>query len=87
VSAHPANAVATWLWKSTEDIRQIVEFATARDLREVYLAIPLDGVDARAAALAAALRANGIAVSPRHHRPRCAPMRFGHRAGLPQHGR
>jgi hypothetical protein len=63
VSAHPANAVATWLWKSTEDIRQIVEFATARDLDEVYLAIPLNGVDDHAAALAAALRANGIAVS------------------------
>jgi hypothetical protein len=63
VSAHSANAVASWLWKSTEDIRQIVEFATARILREVYLAIPLDGVDDRAAALAAALRANGIAVS------------------------
>jgi hypothetical protein len=60
VSAHPAIAVATWLWKSTEDIRQIVEFATARNLREVYLAIPLDGVDDRAAALAAALRANGL---------------------------
>ena len=63
MSAHPAEAVATWLWKSTEDIRQIVEFATARNLREVYLAIPLDGVDDRAAALGAALRANGIAVS------------------------
>lgn len=63
MSAHPAKAVATWLWQSTEDVRHIVDFATARDLREVYLAIPLDGVDGRAAALVGALRANGIAVS------------------------
>ena len=63
MGAHPAEPVATWLWQATEDIREIVAFVTARKLREVYLAVPLGGVDDRIAALAAALRANGIAVS------------------------
>ena len=55
--------VATWLWQATEDVRETVSIVTARKLREVYLAVPLGGVDDRTAALAAALRANGIAVS------------------------
>ncbi|HEX7426595.1 MAG TPA: hypothetical protein VF328_06385, partial [Mycobacterium sp.] len=57
------GTVATWLWQATEDIREIVAFVTARRLREVYLAVPLSGVDDHIDALAVALRANGIAVS------------------------
>ncbi len=64
MGAHPAETVATWLWRATEDIRQIVDFVTARRLREVYLAVPLGGVDDRIDALAVALRANGIAMPP-----------------------
>ena len=63
MGAHPAEAVATWLWQATEDIRETVAFATARNLREVYLAVPPGGADDGIAALAVALRANGIAVS------------------------
>lgn len=47
----------------TADTREIVAFATARHLREVYVAVPLSGVDDDVASLTAALRANGIAVS------------------------
>ncbi len=63
MGAHPAEAVATWLWQASGDAGDIVAFATTRELREVYLAVPPDGVDDSIAALAAALRANGIAVS------------------------
>ncbi len=63
MGAHPAEPVATWLWRVTEDVREIVAVVTERKLREVYLAVPLSGVDDRIAALAVALRANGIAVS------------------------
>jgi hypothetical protein len=47
----------------TADTGGIVAFATARHLREVYVAVPLSGVDDDVASLTAALRANGIAVS------------------------
>ena len=47
----------------TADTREIVAFAAARHLREVYVAVPLSGVDDDVASLTAALRANGIAVS------------------------
>jgi hypothetical protein len=63
VSADPARTVATWLWQATADIREIVAFVTARRLREVYVAVPLTGVDDHVASLTAALRAKGIAVS------------------------
>lgn len=62
VNADPADAVATWLWQAT-DISDVVAFVTARGLREVYVAVPLRGVDDHTAALTVALRANGIAVS------------------------
>ena len=58
-----AAPIATWLWQSTADIREIVAFATTRKLREVYVAVPLSGVDDDVASLTTALRANGIAVS------------------------
>ncbi len=63
MGAHNAEPVATWLWRTTEDVRETVAVVTARQLREVYLAVPLGGVGDRTAALAVALRANGIAVS------------------------
>jgi hypothetical protein len=63
VGAHPAEAVATWLWQASNDVRANVAFVTARGLREVYLAVPPGGVDDRTAALATALRARGVAVS------------------------
>jgi hypothetical protein len=63
VGANPARTVATWLWHATADIEEIVAFATARGLREVYVAVPLRGVDDHTAALTTALRGNGIAVS------------------------
>ena len=63
MSADPARTVATWLWQATADIGEIVAFVTARRLREVYVAVPLSGVDDHVASLTAALRANGIAVS------------------------
>jgi hypothetical protein len=47
----------------TADTPDIVTFATTRHLREVYVAVPLSGVDENVASLTAALRANGIAVS------------------------
>jgi len=55
--------VATWLWQAGKDIRETVAFVTARGLREVCLAVPPGGVDEDVAALASALRGNGIAVS------------------------
>jgi hypothetical protein len=58
-----AEAAATWIWGTDGDIGEIVKFVTARRLREVYLSVPPNGVDERTAALATALRANGIAVS------------------------
>jgi hypothetical protein len=51
------------LWRITEDVGETVAFVTARKLREVYLAVPLSGVDDSIAALAVALRANGTAES------------------------
>ncbi len=63
MGAHSSRAAATWLWQATGDIREIVAFVTARELREVYVAVPLSGVDEQIAGLVAALRANGIAVS------------------------
>ena len=63
MSAHLPRAAATWLWRTTEDVGETVAVVTARKLREVYLGVPPNGVDDRIAALAAALRANGIAVS------------------------
>jgi hypothetical protein len=51
------------LWEATADVREIVAFVTARRLREVYVAVPLSGVDDRVASLTTALRAKGIAVS------------------------
>jgi len=51
------------LWRVEGDIRQTVEFVTARRLREVCVAVPLRGVDEDVANLTHALRANGIAVS------------------------
>jgi hypothetical protein len=51
------------LWRASADIREIVAFVTTRRLREVYVAVPLSGVDDDVASLATALRANGIAVS------------------------
>ncbi len=63
MGADPARTVATWLWHVTADIGAIVAFATSRKLREVYVAVPLSGVDDNIASLTTALRANGIAVS------------------------
>ena len=63
MSADPARTVATWLWQASADIREIVAFVTARKLGEVYVAVPLSGVDDRVASLTTALRAKGIAVS------------------------
>jgi hypothetical protein len=63
VGGDPAGAVSTWLWHAGRDVADIVAFVTARGLREVCLAVPLRGVDENVAALASALRANGIAVS------------------------
>jgi hypothetical protein len=63
VQADPAATVATWLWQAGDDIEKIVAFVTARRLREVFVAVPLSGVDDTVAALTTALRANGIAVS------------------------
>lgn len=63
MSPHLPRTVATWLWRAAEKVRETVSIVTARKLREVYLAVPLGGVDDRIAALAVALRANGIAVS------------------------
>jgi hypothetical protein len=63
VEADPAGTVATWLWQAEADIPKIVEFAAARRLREVYVAVPLSGVDDNVAALTTALRVNGIAVA------------------------
>ena len=51
------------MWRITESVGETVAFVTARKLREVYLAVPLSGVDDSIAALAVALRANGTAVS------------------------
>lgn len=51
------------MWRITEDVGETVACVTARKLREVYLAVPLSGVDDSIAALAVALRANGTAVS------------------------
>src|ERR1700754_3156655 len=63
MSALSPRAGATWLWRASGDVPDIVAFATTRELREVYLAVPPSGVDDSIAALAVALRANGIAVS------------------------
>lgn len=63
MGADPARTVATWLWHVRPDIGAIVAFATSRKLREVYVAVPLSGVDDNIASLTSALRANGIAVS------------------------
>ena len=49
MSADAARTVATWLWEATADVREIVAFVTARRLREVYVAVPLSGVDDRVA--------------------------------------
>jgi hypothetical protein len=63
VGADRAGAVATWLWRAEGDIRQTVDFVTARRLREVCVSVPLRGVDEDVANLTHALRAKGIAVS------------------------
>ena len=63
MDANPAGTAATWLWQAGADIPKIVEFVAAPRLREVYVAVPLSGVDDNVAALTTALRANGIAVS------------------------
>ncbi len=63
MDVNPAVPIATWLWRATADIEEIVAFATTRRLREVYVAVPLSGVDDDVASLTTALRANGIAVS------------------------
>jgi len=63
VTSVAVNPVATWLWHPGDDLAQTVEFVTARRLREVYLHVPLGGVDENVARLTHALRANGIAVS------------------------
>ena len=63
VSADRTGATATWLWHVGTDVEDIVAFASARRLREVYLNVPLRGVDEDVAAMTHALRAKGIAVS------------------------
>ena len=63
MASDSARTVATWLWRATVETSRIVAFATTRHLREVYVAVPLSGVDDDVASLTAALRANGIAVS------------------------
>ena len=62
MSADRAGATATWLWQVDGDIEQTVEFVSTRRIREVWVGVPLSGVDEDIADLTHALRANGIAV-------------------------
>jgi hypothetical protein len=62
VGADRAGVTATWSWQVDGDIARTVDFVTARRLREVWVGVPLSGVDEDIAALTRALRDRGIAV-------------------------
>jgi hypothetical protein len=58
-----ADPVATWVWHVDDGVAATLDFVTAHRLREVYVNVPLSGVDDDVASLTHALRASGIAVS------------------------